>query len=162
MKRRIQTTRKNPQRRRGVNSVQLALFLPLLIIFTIAVVQFGLCLVAKQTVANSAAEGVQTAARGGDLDDITRTVARGLGTDGIPIRKDGDVAILVERHGKQPEIAGNAAVSCCPFGPDLQPGEVRVTVCVRRGGSTNNSIPSWLGDNFSPRRLQFSSLAAIE
>jgi hypothetical protein len=152
-------------RRRGITSVQVVLILPFLILFTIAVVQYGMWLVTKQTIAASSAEAVRTAARGGDLKEIERTVAKVLGTNKMRVSNHGDVAIIVERHGKPPEVAGNPRVKCRPHGPDVQPGEVRLTVCVRRGRFAGRRIPNWLGAigrGFTPRKLQCSSLAAVE
>lgn len=164
MKQRIRTI-DGSSRRRGITALQVILILPFLLLFTLAVVQYGVSLVTKQTIAASSAEAARTAARGGDLKDVRRTVARVLGTNKMPVSDQGDVAVVVERHGQQPEIAGNPQVSCRPHGPELQSGEVRVTVCVRRGRFAGRRIPNWLGAAgrlFTPQKLQCSSLAAVE
>ena len=139
--------------------------LPILILFTIAIVQYGTLLVTKQTIAASCAKAARTAARGGELQDVRLTVAKVLATNKMGVSDSGDVAIVVERHGKPPETAGNPQVAYQPRAADVQPGEVRVTVCVRRGRFAGRRIPNWLGvlgHSFTPRRLQCSSLAAVE
>jgi TadE-like protein len=151
--------------RRGISSLQVIFILPILILFTIAVVQYGAWLVTKQTIAASCAKAARTAARGGELRDVKRTVAKVLATNKMGVSDNGDVAIVVERYGKPSETAGNPQVTCRRCGPEVQPGEVRVTVCVRRGRFAGRRIPNWLGvlDRwFTPRQLQCSSLAAVE
>jgi len=151
--------------RRGISSLQVVFILPILILFTIAIVQYGTLLVTKQTIAASCAKAARTAARGGELQDVRLTVAKVLATNKMGVSDSGDVAIVVERHGKPPETAGNPQVAYQPRAADVQPGEVRVTVCVRRGRFAGRRIPNWLGvlgHSFTPRRLQCSSLAAVE
>lgn len=164
MKQRIREINRN-DRRRGTTSVQVILILPVLFLFTLAMVQCGSWLVTKQTIAAASAKAARTAARGGDLNHVQWTVARVLGTNKMGVGRRGDVAIVVERHGTEPAFAGNPHVKCRPYGPALQPGEVRVTVCVRRGRFAGRRIPNWLGPLgrfFTPRKLQCSSLAAVE
>ena len=117
-------------RRRGVISMQVVLIVPMLLIMTITIVQFGMQILARQTINASAVAGATTAARNGGLEDVTRSVSRVLGTDKIRVHKNGRVAILLEQFGREPAVAGNTRLSCRPSGPKLRPGEVRVTVCV--------------------------------
>jgi len=164
MKQRIRTNR-STRRRSGVTSLQVVFLLPLLILFTIAIVQFGILLVAKQTLVAASTKGVRTAARGGELKDVQRTVARVLGTNRMDISRDGDVVILLEQHGHRPQVAGNQNIECRPQGPELRRGEVRVTVCLRQGGRAGRHLPNWLGSvglHLSPSHLRCSSLAVAE
>ncbi len=152
-------------KRRGFVSMQLIFILPLLVITTIAVVQFGKQIVARETISASATAGARTAARGGDVRDVTRSVARALATDKIGVSEHGHTVIVIEKYGEKPKWSGNADVKCNPAGPKLKLGEVRVTVCVRGGKNGSARIPNWFGSMGRPmslRRIQSSALLTVE
>lgn len=152
-------------RRGGSIALQLVFVFPLLLLLTLAVLQTGMWLISRHTVSSAACAAAQTAAKGGDMQHVARTAARALGTNKLQLSADGDAIVVLERYGKEPQFAGNGSISCRPFGPQLQPGELRVTVCVRRGRFAGGRLPNWLGAfaaGTSAGGLQSSSLAAAE
>lgn len=127
--------------------------------------QFGLQVVARQTITASAVAGARTAARGGNKEDVTKTVAKTLATDKIALNNKANTIVVIERFGEEPKSAGNTKIRCRPFGPELREGEVRVTVCVLGGRRGSPRIPNWLGflaRPMSPRRIQSSTLLTVE
>ncbi|GAB4151983.1 MAG: hypothetical protein Tsb009_27640 [Planctomycetaceae bacterium] len=152
-------------KRRGAISLQVILLIPLLLIATISVVQYGMQVVARQTVQAAATAGARTAARGNKSEDVTKAIAHVLAADKIPVHQNGQVVIVQEHFGKEPIITGNISIPCKPNGPNLREGEVRVTVCVLAGSKGSSRIPNWLGAlgrPLSPKHIQASSLVFFE
>ncbi len=151
--------------RRGVVSLQVVFVLPILVITTIAVVQFGMQVVARETISASATSGARAAARGGDVREVTNAVANALATDKIGTSERGHTVIVTEVYGEKPKRTGNTNVECRLPRMKLKPREVRVTVSVRGGRRGSVRIPNWfgaLGRPLSPRRIQSSALLTVE
>ncbi|HMO36296.1 MAG TPA: TadE/TadG family type IV pilus assembly protein [Gemmatales bacterium] len=65
--------------RRGILVLELLFILPILLLLTLAMVQFSLTLHARQQLVAASREGCRVAALGGDLGEVERTVKRTLG-----------------------------------------------------------------------------------
>ncbi|HMP17952.1 MAG TPA: TadE/TadG family type IV pilus assembly protein [Gemmatales bacterium] len=63
--------------RRGILVLELLFILPILLLLTLAMVQFSLTLHARQQLVAASREGCRVAALGGDLGEVERTVGQG-------------------------------------------------------------------------------------
>lgn len=92
------------RRRGGVLSVEMLFLLPLLMLFVLAIVQFGMMLHARQQLSAACREAARTAALGGDAERIRQTLLMHLGDsrlsastfkitdkDGRPVYHPGEV-----------------------------------------------------------------------
>ncbi len=112
--------------RRGVLSLELLLFLPLVLLLLLAMVQFSMTLFARQQLVAASREACRVAALGGDLGEVEQTVHRVLGNGRL-----GDADIdLTDEQGKP-----------IPSGMAVSSGE-SVAVWLRL--PTNHAVPDLL------------------
>ena len=152
--------------RRGAVVLELILALPVLIIATVAVLEFGIIVLVQQAIVTAATEGVREAARGSSPNAVAAVVDRFLtvhnfagSTAGTP-----DARVDVE-VGPASSTVGDATIPCTPTGPAaLNTYETRVTVCVRVTDG-DRPVPDWLsyfGFSLTGKTYQISALATLE
>jgi hypothetical protein len=146
-------------RRRGAVTFESILVLFVLVMASLAAVQFGLALIVKQAVSHAATVAAREAAKGADADELVCVVERILAGHRIEI---GDRATLVfEDAGLAPQTRGT--LPCPPpEEPEIEGDEVRVTVCVSLDGPPFVNILSPYGVDFAGRTFAVSSLATRE
>lgn len=129
--------------RRGSITLEFILVTPIIIVLTWAVFQYGILLLVRQSVTHAATVAAREAGKGEPIDVIGRVVDNVLivhcldiaDENGDPIPNSG-MRVLLETGdplGGSPLVQsfGDASVVCdAPDGPDVQPDEVRVTVCI--------------------------------
>ena len=128
--------------RRGSVTLEFILVTPILIVVTWAVFQYGILLLVRQSVTHAAAVAAREAGKGEPIGVIGRVVDNVLSVHCIDITADnGDeiddsgIRVLLETGAAMgPPVLdsfGDATVLCePPDGPDVQPDEVRVTICL--------------------------------
>jgi hypothetical protein len=135
--------------RRGVSVLEALCVVPLLLLMTVATLQFGLQMVARQGVAAAAVAGVREAARGADVEDVTARVA---------------AVLAAHRLGSSDQVSVHLETGNGDDDSQLPPGQVRVTVILEAQGR-GGVAPDWLGDwglSLGRRCWQASSLALME
>ncbi|MEX0700578.1 MAG: hypothetical protein WD069_00640 [Planctomycetales bacterium] len=152
-------------------TLQLLLVLPLMILGTLAVLQFALTSVVEGGVRSAARAGADVASRGGGMPEVLAAIESVLATHGVnvPVQSGparGNLLVLLESP-ERPEvgIAGNPAIQATPSGPRLRRGEVRVTVCIQLTGGPGDPVPNWLrfaGFSLQGYQVLSSSLAVRE
>lgn len=157
--------------RRGVTVLQFTLLLPILLLLTIAVIQFSILGAVEGTIQSAAVEGAEEAALGENLHRIAQVVNRLLASQNLEVTPEGNVLILVETVDPitgRVYIAtvGNSSLAdvCVPQGPSLLPHEVRVTVCAQITDS-QGPVPDWLaffGISLEGQLIKASSLKVSE
>jgi Flp pilus assembly protein TadG len=157
--------------RRGVETLEVVLALPVLLIATIAVFEFGFLILVHQAVTTAAVEGVREAAKDQSTTEATALeVQRILGVHEMSFATTGtnttdDVRVVVERFGSPTDQVGNTSLLCSPQGITLLPNQIRVTVCIRMTNANGRPVPNWLsslGFTLVDRRLEASALASAE
>lgn len=158
--------------RRGVGVLQLIVALPVLLITTLAIFQFGFVMVVQQTVTAAATEGARAAAK-----EMTASAANmaaiaavnsvldihGLVVDPTSTDPASDTKMVLEYAGGSPVITGDPGLGCStPSSPSVLGGEVRVTVCVDLTTSPLLNVLTTFGFDFTGKRLEISSMAALE
>lgn len=156
------------ERRRGSIVLEMLLAVPLLLIATLAVFEFGFLLLLHGAATTAAIEGVREAQQGASCNEVAATVQKLLAVHNLAVSSSGDVRVVCEhRSGGSTQVRnrGNTSIPCTPTGPSLSfNGEQRVTVCVRVSDGTA-PVPDWLatfGFSLNGRTLQVSSLGLAE
>lgn len=162
-------------RRGGAIALEFLIAFPVLVIATLAVVEFGILLVVRHTVTAAAIDGARHAGQAGATTDTTaarvRAVLRVHGLDFDPdlpaTAGHGGARVVVEASDSAlAGERGNAAIPCDPTGPSPAADEVRVTVCVPvTNAAGSRPVPNWLapfGISLSGRTFAVSALARRE
>jgi len=121
-------TRSRRHLRRGGLVVEALMIIPLLVIATIATIEFGSVISLQQTVNQAAIEGARAAAKDQDINYVVSVVNGVLSQQGISI--DDDVA-AVRLEDPENDFNEKEGEPDCPApSSDLTNGNIRVTVCV--------------------------------
>ena len=140
--------RQTPSRRRsrrGVEILEAILAVPVLLIGTVAAIEFGIMMNVQQTVTIAATEGARHAAKGGDVNAVYTKVQEYLTVYNLDFGGTGDVRVVREDSGSTTS-AGDTSIGYTAKGPGtLNSSEVRVTVCVDMSNANNQPVPNWLG-----------------
>lgn len=147
--------RRSASRRRGQMALPLLFIIPVLFLVTLAAVQYGIWSVARQTVASSAIDGARVAASNGSVKEIVKAVDKSLAKDKMRFSTKRSV-VVIEKYGVKPVFVGNRNLIQRLHGPQLRPGEIRVTVCILPGART----PVWVRWSKKEPKLRSSSLLA--
>lgn len=154
-----------------MNSIHLLLILPLMLMGTLAVLQFALITVVESGVQSAARAGADVASRGGRMPQILAAIESVLATHGVEVPESagparGNLLVVVELPElDDPLIAGNPTIEMTPTGPTLRSGELRVTICVRLNGGQEDPVPNWLrfvGFSMEGHQVLSSALAVRE
>lgn len=165
------TLRRQAAGRRGAETVELVLALPVLLIATIAIFEFGIVMLVHQAVTTAAVEGVREAAKDqSTTQNAAIEVQRILSVHELSFatastNTTDDVRVVVERFGSPTDQVGNTTLSCSPQGGSLVVNQVRVSVCVRMTNSNGRPVPNWLrslGFTLAGRTFEASALASVE
>jgi Flp pilus assembly protein TadG len=160
--------------RRGVEALEVVLALPILLVATIAVFEFGIVMLTQQTITTSAVEGVREAVKdAATLNGIAARVQEFVAVHNLTFSTTGtnaadDVRVVVEDGSGGAGIAGdrgNTTLNCSASGGALTATQARVTVCVRMTNGSNQPVPDWLstfGFPLSGRTFEVSAIAEFE
>lgn len=147
--------------RRGVSTIESILVLVILIIASMAAVQFGLALIVRQAITHAATVAAREAAKGADADELVEVVETVLAGHQITI---GDHATLVFENGPDPlDVEVRGTLPCQPpAAPTIDGDENRVTLCVSLGAPPFLNILKCYGIDFCGRHFESSSVATDE
>jgi Flp pilus assembly protein TadG len=163
--------------RRGAVTLEMILALPLLLIASLAIFQFGVLQIIQQTTTTAAVEGARAAAREGDASDAREAAVEAvndvLAVHGLAVSpgsglapSGGGVRLAVEYPQGGSVLlaeAGDSDVACeTPASPTLTGNEVRVTVCVDLTKQPLLNLLATFGFDVLGKRLQTSAMAAKE
>jgi hypothetical protein len=122
------------RRRAGVQTLELILAMPVIVVTLVAIVEFGTVQTVLSAVTHAATVGAREAGKGATLLEVASSVDGVLEPHGIDV-VDGNAPVagtkvLVET-GALVEIFGDLSLGCGPpAAPILNADEVRVTVCI--------------------------------
>ena len=163
--------------RRGAVTLEMIVALPVLLIASLAIFQFGVLQILQQTATTAAVEGARAAAREANVDNAREAAVDAVNdvfaVHGLAVSPGsgmaptgGGVRLAVEyRQGGSLLLAeaGDSAVACeTPDSPMLTDNEVRVTVCVDLTKQPLLNLLSTFGFDVLGKRLQISALADKE
>lgn len=165
-------------RRRGVEAVEVIVALPVLIIATLAIFQFGILMLIYQAVATATIEGAREAGKGGNINAVASVVNQILVPHGVVVTTTSTDANIVIEQSDPPAapvttmLNGNPCYP--PTGVPLSTihRETRVTFSlslVPQGATsawgTRQGVPNWLsifGFSLAGKRFEVSSLVRTE
>lgn len=164
--------------RQGAVTLEFILVMPIIVVITWAVFQYGILLLVRQSVTHAATVAAREAGKGEPIDVLGRVVDNVLvvhcldiaDDDGDPIPNSGMQVVLEtgDPNGGAALVQsfGDGSLDCDPpDDPEVQPDEVRVTVCV---DLTKPPICNFLFNfgltelTFQGKRLEISSLVKKE
>lgn len=132
----------NRRQRSGHLTAEALFVVPLLILISIAVVEFGMLLSLKQSVAHAAICGAREAAKGASLADVSNVAEQSL--SGFQVTLSTNAGITVE----DPDLSSvqeAGVLSCTLPTAALSGGKIRVTVCVESTGSPVSGLIAKFG-----------------
>lgn len=159
MKRDHYFVRGSRRRFKGSITLEVALILPILVLLTIATIQFAIFTTVEQAVVHAATVAAREAAKGATVGKLECVVETVLSPHGVTI---GDHAsVLLEDPQASPSFTQVGSLACTPASnptaPD--PGEVRVTVCVDMGVRPFLNSLKYIGIDYTGKRFSISSIA---
>jgi hypothetical protein len=149
------------QRRRGRLTLEILLVLPILLLATFAIFQFGIALLIKQSVVHAATVAAREAGKAADADELVFVVDAILENHGLAIGEDASLVLEDPESVTPVETRGDLPCSP-PDNPALEDDEVRVTVCVSMGSPPFLNALKYYGADFSNRRISISSVVRKE
>lgn len=173
----MQRVERRGQRRRGVQTLELILITPIVVLVLLAVLEFGMLNVTHATVTHASTVGAREAAKLDPnleivLEEVVDEVNLILSTIDVVITDvDGSGTKLVIEDGDDPLnplVYGDQTMTCDPpITPQLGEHEVRVTLCIEFSATKLNGSPvidafSYCGFTFDGKRFHISSVAKKE
>ena len=148
-------------RRRGMQTLEVVLVLPILLLVSLAIFQFGILVLVQQSVAHAATVTAREAGKGADVDELVLVADEILGPHCITI--GADAAVVLEDLAADQPIEYRGSLECNPrVEPPIYADEVRTTLCVdlvQRPFLT--ALEAYCID-FSGKRFEISSLVKKE
>lgn len=170
--------RRNPRNRRGVETIELILVLPILVIVLIFSVQFAIVSIYQSTVVHAATVAAREAAKdqaAGQITDFDKVVAAVQHIVSVNCIQISDAVgsgtkVMLEDGGsladppQSPFVLeyGDPSLDCPLPANALDPNQVRVTVCVDLSATKFcDALAPW-GVTFLGRKFRASSLVVKE
>ncbi|MCA9178315.1 MAG: pilus assembly protein [Planctomycetales bacterium] len=136
------------------------IIIPLLLLISIAIVEFGLLLSLRQSVAHAAIEGAREASKGVTTADLNGIVETALG--GFDVALATNAGYLFEDPANL-VFAQVGAITCDQPSTPLTLGNVRMTVCVNSSGSpVSGLIAKFGGANLLDKIMSATAVAKTE
>jgi len=144
---------------RGVQTLELVIVLPILLIATFAVYQFGVAMIIDSAITHAASVAAREAGKGASMDDVARSVDEVLRVHHLTVGADVSV-VLEEGNGSRQQ---RGTLPCTPPAtPTLGPGDVRVTISVNMTAAPYlNGLTSY-GIDFTNKTFTVSAAARRE
>ncbi|MDA1053222.1 MAG: pilus assembly protein [Planctomycetota bacterium] len=163
---------RNLSARSGVSTLEAIVALPIVIIVTFAIFQFGILMVVQQTVTRATIEAARAASQ-----ESTATAANiaaiaaandvlavhNLTIDSSSTDTTSDTKLVLEYGTASAIQTGDPGLTCTPPSvPTMLTSEIRVTICLDLEKSPlKNSLASF-GFSLAGKRLEISSHTSIE
>jgi Flp pilus assembly protein TadG len=153
-------------KRRGIETLEAIVALPILLIATLASLEFGILFLVYAAITSAATEGAREAAKGANISEVVAVVEEMLSPYNLTVTSDGDVVVRRQDNFDDDTLPNpnNTGITCTPEGPSPNSLEVKVTVCVDVSDG-NAPVPDWLGTfglSLADRVITISSLAHVE
>lgn len=152
---------RSSRRRNGSVTLEVALILPLLVLLTIATIQFAVFTTVEQAVVHAATVAAREAAKGASVDELVDVVETVLAPHGVKIDTGAGTSILLEDPQATPPSVQRGTFPCQPAALPAAPvsGEVRVTISVDMGSKPFLNALKYLGIDHTGQPFSVSSLA---
>ncbi|MCA9014048.1 MAG: pilus assembly protein [Planctomycetaceae bacterium] len=162
--------------RTGSVLLEFILAFPIILILSLAIIEFGFFALLQQTTTAATIEGSREAAQVGAtttsvgnliqqylaINSLTLDVAQQPAAPGA-----GDVLVVIQDgSGGLTQTIGNSDIPCTPVGPAPAVSEIKVTICLNLT-DTNGTFPlpnllSSFGFTLSGKQLEISAMTGLE
>ncbi|QDT41459.1 TadE-like protein [Gimesia alba] len=162
--------------RTGSVLLEFILAFPIILILSLAIIQFGFFALLQQTITAATIEGSREAAQvGATSTSVGNLIQEYVAINSLSLTVApaapgaGDVLVVIQEGGDLPintTSLGNSSIPCSPVGPAPSPSEVKVTVCLNLT-DTNGTFPlpnllSSFGFTLSGKQLEISAMTGLE
>ncbi|QDT19583.1 TadE/TadG family type IV pilus assembly protein [Gimesia chilikensis] len=162
--------------RRGSVLLEFILAFPIILILSLAILEFGFYAMLQQTITTATIEGARKAAQVGStttavgnlIQDYVALNSLTLAVGSQPAASNqGDVLVSIEDGSAAlTQTIGNSDIPCSPVGPAPNADQIKVTVCVNLT-NTNGKFPlpdllSSFGFSLSGKQLEISAMTSLE
>lgn len=147
--------------RGGSLTLEAVLILPVLILTFLAVLQFGILMLVEQTIVHAATVAAREAAKGADVEAVVLSAQSVLSLHGLSVGPAMTLVLEDPLSNDPVQVRGDLP---CDIGglPTLEPGEIRVTLCVSLSHRPFlNALRHWAID-FTGRKFTVSAVAERE
>lgn len=159
--------------------LEFILAFPIILMLSLAIIEFGFYALVQQTVTVATIEGARKAAQvGATIDDVGDLIQEIVAVNSLTLTVapaspgSGDVLVMIDDGSDVLDGSlGNSDIPCSPDGPgpsdgSTWPTEIKVTVCVNLT-DTNGTFPvpdllSSFGFSFSGKQLEISAMTVLE
>ena len=115
--------------RRGFQTVEVIVVLPIVLIATLAVFEYGIAMVVEQAITHAATVAAREAGKGATMDQIESDVNAVLAPHNLEVGEF--VSFIVEDLEANEPVDQRGTLTCdAPTAPAIEIDDVRVTVCV--------------------------------
>ncbi len=164
-----------PRRRAGSVLLEFILAFPIILIFSMAIIEFGFFALLQQSITAAAIEGSKEAGRVGSTDlsirnliqEYVATNSLNLSTSIPASANSGTVLVVIQRFPVTTQTIGNSSIPCSPVGPDPAfVNEVKVTICANLTDTAGvTPIPNLLskyGFSLTGKQVEISAMSFVE
>jgi len=155
--------------------LEFVLAFPIILMLSLAIIQFGFYALLQQTINVATIEGAREAAKvGADHDSIGTLIQQYVAVNSLDMVVvspatigSGDILVSIDDGTNALDgTIGNSDITCYPVGPPPTATEIKVTVCVNLT-NTDGTFPipdllSSFGFSLSGKRLEISAMTVLE
>ena len=159
-------------RRRAASTLQVIVALPVLLLITVAIFQFGFLMIVQQTMTTAATEAARAAAREPLATDANAAAlvaanrvlqVHNLQIDPTSLDTTSDTKLILEFGPGTTITTGDPDLTCAaPSSPVLMAQDVRATVCLDLTTAPLLNALSAFGLDFAGDRMEISAQASME
>ena len=161
-------------RRTGSVLLEFILAFPLILIVSLAIIEFGFFALLQQTVTVATIEGSREAAQvGATTDSVGNLIQQYVAVNSLTLVPlpaapgAGDVLVMIQDgSGALTQNLGNSDIPCTPVGPPPTAAEIKITICLNLT-DTNGMFPlpnllSSFGFTLTGKQLEISAMTSLE
>ena len=147
--------------RRGSLTLEAVLVLPILLLATLAVFQFGVLMLIEQTITHAVTVAAREAGKGADIDATALSVNAVLGLHGLSVGPG--ATLILEDSLSTPAVQVRGTFPCpVPSTPSVPPGMLKATLCVDLTQKPFFNLLATCGLDFTGRKFTVSAMAHRE
>ncbi|WP_417383172.1 TadE/TadG family type IV pilus assembly protein [Gimesia sp.] len=163
------------KKRRGSVLLEFILAFPIILIMTLAIMEFSLYSMLQQTITTATVEGArESATYGSTTNSVGNLIHQYLAINSLNLDVNqqpaspgaGNVLVIIQKSTNPTETMGNSNINGSPVGPTPSATETKVTVCVNLTDSSGSSpLPDLLssfGFSLTGKRFEISALAGLD
>lgn len=163
--------------RKGSVLLEFILAFPLILIVSLAIIEFGFFALLQQSITAAAIEGSREAAKvGATVDSVGNLIQEYVDLNSSLMldvaqqpaaSAQGNVAVYIDDGSNNlTQSIGNSDIPCSPVGPAPNASQIKVTICLNLT-DTNGTVPipdllSTFGFTLSGKQLEISAMTGLE